>query len=225
MKKIFIVFCVLSMLLCNPIRAFAYSDENTESIAQSAKADEIKNEYLTDDEINGDKTINLFEKALKIISDTLSDGGITVLKSFGAILGVILICCVMSSMKFSESQSLDSAIGFVSVLALSGVTYSVMYNLFVYVIASMEALTIAMSSLMPIMATLNAFGGNNLLKGFAADAADILRAVPCRRGAVECGFKLDDQSRKKHVYVADVFCFFAFRLYALSSKRCFCRER
>lgn len=160
MKRFFIVFLFVFAILFMPYRVAAYSDENAESIAYAAEADKIKNEYLDSDEINGDKTINVFQKATQIISDALNDGGITVVKSFGAILGVVVLCCVMHSLRFTENPTLDSAMSFVSVLALSGVTYSVMYNLFVYIIASMESLTIAMSSLMPIMATLNAFGGS-----------------------------------------------------------------
>lgn len=161
MKRFVIAICFIFAMVILPCRVAAYGDKTAESIAASAEADKIKNEYLDSDEINGEKTINIFQKAIRIISDALSDGGVTVVKSFGAILGVVVLCCIMHSLKFSENPTLDSATSFVSVLALSGVTYSVMYNLFVYIIACMEALTVAMSSLMPIMATLNVFGGSS----------------------------------------------------------------
>ncbi len=177
MKKIIVVIFIASLFALMPLRVAAYSDETADSIAEAVDADKIKNDYLNSDEINGEKTVNVFEKAVDIITDAFKDGGITVVKSFGAILGVIVLCCVMNSMRFSESQALDSAMSFVSVLALSGVTYSVMYKLFVYVIASMESLTIAMSSLMPIMATLNVFGGSTAAAAAGSSSLTLFLSV------------------------------------------------
>ncbi len=161
MKKLFIAVCVFVLFCLFTQTAFAYTDENAQSIADEAGADGIKSDYLSDDELSGDKNINVFEKAFEIIVAAFSDNGITVIKSFGAVLAVILLTCVMSAMKFGGSETLDAACGYISVLALSGVTYSVLYNLFIFVIASMEALTVAMSSLMPIMASLHVFGGTS----------------------------------------------------------------
>jgi len=159
MKKLFIAFCVFMLFDFFTLTAFAYTNENAQSIADKAGADEIKSDYLSEDEVSGDKNINVFEKAFQIIVSAFSDSGISVIKSFGAILAVILLACIMSAMKFGGSETLDAVGGYISVLALSGVTYSVLYNLFVFVIASMEALTVGMSTLMPIMASLYAFGG------------------------------------------------------------------
>ena len=159
MKKISVAAVVFVLLNLFSITACAYPNESAESIAEIAGADKLKSEYLSDEELSGNKNINVFEKAFQIIISTLTDNGITVIKSFGAILGVVILSSVMSAMKFGNSETLDVACGYISVLALSGVTYSVLYNLFVFVIASMETLTVAMSSLMPIMASLHIFGG------------------------------------------------------------------
>ncbi|MBO5869422.1 MAG: hypothetical protein J6Q89_01610 [Clostridia bacterium] len=161
MKKIFVAVCVLVFFNLFSQTALAYSDENAESIAEQAGADGIKSEYLNEEELSGDRNINVFEKAFDIVVDAFKDNGISVVKSFGAVLAVILLNCVMSAMKFGGSEVIDTACGYISVLALSGVTYSVLYNLFVFVIASMEALTIAMSSLSSIMASLYVFGGTS----------------------------------------------------------------
>ena len=159
MKKISVVAVMLLLFGIFALDCCAYPNESAESIANLAGADELKNDYLTDDELSGDKNINVFEKAFSIIVSAFSKKGTSALKSFGAILAVILLSAVMSAMKFGTNETLDLACGYISVLALSGVTYSVLYNLFVFVIASMETLTVAMSSMMPIMATLHIFGG------------------------------------------------------------------
>lgn len=159
MKGFLCVFLSLLFILLFAVNANAYEDPNAQSIADTAGASEIESEYLAQDELSGDKNINIFEKAIAIITNTLTDGKNTFFYSFGAILAVVLLAAVMSSLKFTENGILDPICQYISVLALSGVTYSVMYNLFIYIIASMEALNLAMSSLMPIMASLHVMGG------------------------------------------------------------------
>jgi len=160
MKKIIgiLVFSLIIVLSCGN-NALAYSDENAESIAEETGANDLKSENLSADELSGDKNINVFEKVYLITVNALLDNKGSVLRSFGAIFAAVLLACVMHSMKFSRSSALDTASGYVSVLALSGVTYSVFYNLFVYIIAAMESLTLAMSALMPVMGSLYAYGG------------------------------------------------------------------
>lgn len=158
-KAVCAVVIVFLFFSAFALKASAYSDEDTQSIADSAGADALESEFLSEDELNGDKNINIFEKVFSIISAAISGQGMTVLRSFGAILAVVILACVMNAMKFGGSETLDNACGYISVLALSGVTYSVLYNLFVYIIAAMESLTLGMSTLMPIMASLHAFGG------------------------------------------------------------------
>ena len=160
MKRALLCVAVALMLSCCFFAsAKAYSDKNAESIAEEAGADELENEYLSEDELNGDKQINIFEKAFSIIVSSFGANGKTALRSFGAIVAVIILTAVMNAMKLGGGETLDSAIAYISVLVLSGVTYNVLYNLFVIVIASIESLTLAMSTLMPIMASLHAFGG------------------------------------------------------------------
>lgn len=161
MKKIFMSLMLFLALL--PVFAFsasAYDDEITESIADEAGANDIKSDILDEDELTGDKSVNIFEKAWDIILNSFSDNGMSVIGSLGLILSVIIICCVMHAFKLEGGETLDNAVAFISVLALAGVVYSVLYNLFILVIASMETLTLTMSSLLPTMASLYAFGGN-----------------------------------------------------------------
>ena len=160
MKKILIVAIIAALILplCS-FEAFAYSDPQTEDLASKAEADEISNEFLDKDELSGDKNLNIFQKVLEITLSALSKNGSGILRSFGSILGVLVLCCVMGAMKFGESPVMDAAGSFISVLALSGVTYSVLYNLFIFTIAAMENLNIAISALAPTMGALYAFGG------------------------------------------------------------------
>ncbi len=160
MKKTLVALAavIISLTLLS-VSSLAYSDDTAQSIAEEAGADELENEFLSADELNGDKNINIFEKAFSIIISSFQKNGNTVIKSFGAVLAVIVLSAAMHSLKFGESQTLETATAYISILVLTGVTYGVLYNLFVVVIASMESLTLAMSTLMPIMAALHAAGG------------------------------------------------------------------
>ncbi len=176
MKKLCFVFLLLAFFL-TPMNARAYSDEDTESIAEKAGVDGLNNEFLSADELSGDKTINVFEKTMLIIQASLKDNGKSIIRSFGAIIGVVILSCVMNAMKFNESQTLDSACTYISVLAISGVTYSVLYNLFVFVRAAMESLTLAMSGLMPVMASLYVYGGNAVAGAASASSLALFLTV------------------------------------------------
>ncbi len=169
MKKLLqtFVICLVLMPILG-ITALAYEDEITESIAEDAGANDIKSDILTEDELSGDKSVNIFEKTVEIILNSFSDKGLSAVRAMGLILGVIILCCVMHAFKPDGNEALDSAVAFISVLVLAGVVYSVLYNLFIIVIAAMETLSVAMSSVLPTMAALYAFGGNT-----AAGAATV----------------------------------------------------
>lgn len=175
-KKTFLIILTAFALL-KPITALAYADENTNSMAESVGVDNTDNPYLDDEEKSGDKTINIFQKVFSIIADAFKDNGKTIVKSFGLIGSVVVLCCVMHSLRFGESQALETATSYVSILALSGVTYSVLYNLFITVIAAMESLTLAITSFMPAMATLNALGGATASGAAMASGLSVFLAV------------------------------------------------
>lgn len=157
-KRVLLVICVAVFML-RPLTACAYADESINSLADMAGAGEISSEYLDRDEISGEKNINIFQKLLEVISNTLKDNGRSVVSSFGLIMSAVVLCCVIHALKFGSSESLDTATAYISIIVLSGVTYSVLYNLFVFAVAALESLTVAMTSFMPIMASLYAFGG------------------------------------------------------------------
>lgn len=169
MKKLFFLLFVV-LFFANPMKALAY-DENGEKIADAAGVSELENEFIERDELSGDSPINVFEKTLLIIQSALRDNGKTIIKSFGGVMAVVLLSCVMGAMKFGESKTLDNVCSFVSIIAISGVTYSVLYNMFVFVKAALESLVIAMSSLMPVMASLYIYGGS--VSASAASASSL----------------------------------------------------
>ncbi len=178
MKKILFVLTVVFLVSpCFSLRAGAYSDERTESIAEEAGVDGLENDFVTSDELSGDKNINVFEKTMMIISDAFSKNGISVMKSFGAVVGIILLTCVMNSMKFGGSEALDNVCAYVSVLVLSGVSYRILYNLFVYITASMESLSLAVSSLLPVTASLYVFGGSPAVSAASSSGLLMLLTV------------------------------------------------
>lgn len=178
MKK-FTLFILLSVciasLLCQS--ALAYENETENSIADAAGADKISGDFLDKSEISGEKSINVFEKALRIAANAFTENGSNVFKAFGAILGMVLLCCVMQAIKFGESAALDSVCGYVSVIALSGVTYGVLYNLFIYVIAAMESLNLLLSTFMPITASLYVMGGSTAAGAAASSATTLFLTV------------------------------------------------
>ena len=160
MRKIIFAVIIIVLTMIFDVGVSAYSNETEESIADIAGADKLSNDYLSEDEKNGDKSVNIFEKAITIILDTFKGNSRGVFASFGSVMAVIILCRVLDSLKFGDGEAIDSAMGYVSVLALSGITYSVIYKLFIFVIASMESLTLVMSSLLPITASLYALGGS-----------------------------------------------------------------
>lgn len=184
-RNILILLTVIALIPCFGLGVCAYSEDTAESIADAAGANDLSGDYLSEEETSGEKTVNIFEKVILITADAIKDNSKGVIASFGGIMAVVVLCCVMHAMKFGDSQALDVACDYISVLVLSGVTYSILYNLFILVIASMEALTVVMSSLMPIMASLYVFGGN-AAAGAASTSASamfltVLSAV-CTKG-------------------------------------------
>jgi stage III sporulation protein AE len=176
-KTLTALFTIVISFTLFSVSASAYSAETEQSIAEEAGADKLENAFLSEDELNGDKNINIFEKAFSIMVASFSENGDTVLKSFGAVLAVVILSATMHSLKFGGSEALESATAYISILVLSGVTYGVLYNLFIFVIAAIESLTLAMSTLMPIMASLHAIGGTAVTGAATASGLTMFLSV------------------------------------------------
>lgn len=169
------VFVAFVLMLLFPINCLAY-DENTQSIAHEAGVDSIKSPYLDNEEINGEKNINIFQKVIDIIGDTLKGSRKNLVKSFGNVLAVVILCCIMHAMKFDDGN-METAVSYISVLSISGICYTIIYDVFIFVIASMETLKTILLSLLPIMASLNAFGGTVTASAFLANGMNLFLSV------------------------------------------------
>ena len=162
MKKFFLVLFLLS-LFAFPLSSnvSAYEDSYTESVAEEAGAMDISSDCLEKEEISGDRTINIFEKAFMLLYEALNDNKSTVLKSFAGILAVIILSSVINALKnITKSQPLKTSCEYVSIISLSCACYSVFSKLFVFIQAGLEAMNAALASLLPVIASLYAFGGN-----------------------------------------------------------------
>lgn len=141
------------------VRALAYEDPLTESVAEAVGADEISGEYITAEEARGERRINVYEKVISIVSDTLSRRGGGILARYGALLGLVVLCCVVNAFK-PASGALDNALAFASVTAVSFSVFVIIDDLVAVVTAYLTTLTAAVSSLLPAAAALFVMGGN-----------------------------------------------------------------
>ena len=91
MKKAFVfVISALIFAAVASARALAYENPLAESIASAAGAEEITGEYITPEEARGERRINVYEKVISIVSDTLSQRGGGLLARYGALLGLVV---------------------------------------------------------------------------------------------------------------------------------------
>ncbi len=162
MKKtaVVILFAVLVGFVLS-LSAGAWDTPLEESIAEKAGDISADSPYLSAQEKNGDKPLNIFEKAYTVTLDALKSGGLEITKSTGVLLGILVLCSVLGAVKgLSSSRALATGCELVSVLALSGTVYHTLYRCVLLVTCSMESLSLAVSSLLPVMSGLYAFGGN-----------------------------------------------------------------
>lgn len=157
--KVLVVCLFLSLFSGFECLAFETSCEN--EIAELAGMDNISTDVLTAEELSGDSEINLFGKILSFLADAFKTGTVSALQSFALIMTVIVLSSVFSAFKWTTvNPSLHIAYEFVSVLALSGVTFSIFTGVFDFVQRALEALNNFMVSLLPVVSSLYVFGGN-----------------------------------------------------------------
>lgn len=155
-----LLFCILiNAFLCFQCSAFETSAEN--ELADRAGMGEISHDTLTEEELSGDSKINLFGKIISFLSDAFRSGTTSALRAFALIMTVIILSSVLASFKWTTAnQSLHIAYEYISILALSGVTFTIFTNVFVFIKNSLETLNTFMVSLLPVTNSLYIFGGN-----------------------------------------------------------------
>lgn len=154
------MFCfVISVFMGFECLAFETSCEN--DIAELAGMNDISTEVLTKEELSGDSEINLFGKILQFIADAFKTGTVSALQCFALIMTVIVLSSVFAAFKWTTANpSLHIAYEFVSILALSGVTFTIFTSVFEYVQKALEGLNTFMTALLPVVSSLYIFGGN-----------------------------------------------------------------
>lgn len=171
-KTVFLLICLCVLFFCCSLSSRAWGSSLEESIAEEAGEVLVDSPYISAEERNGDKHINIFEKAYTVTLDALKSGGSELLKSGGQLLGLLLLCSLLGVSKtLTASPALAVAGETLSVLVLSASVYGVLYRCFVFVTCSMEALSLTVSSLLPVMSGLYAMGGNTAV---AASSSSLL---------------------------------------------------
>lgn len=155
-----IIFCLLITVFCGmKCSAFETSCEN--DLAQKAGMQDVSSGTLTKEELSGDSKINFFGKIMSFISGAFKTGAVSALQGFALIMTVVILTSVFSAFKWTTANpSLHTAYEYISILALSGVTFSIFSNVFSYTQKALETLNTFMVTLLPVMSSLYIFGGN-----------------------------------------------------------------
>ena len=155
MKKAF--FAALAAVLVFSPALNVRAQTPAESVAAEAGVEEMENEYVSGEELRGAKSVNVFEKLREIITRAVSGaGGFSA--AFARVLAALIFCGLMSAL--GGSGNAEKAWSWFSLLLLSAAAYSAVYSLCLYVTAHMETLTLAVSSFLPVSASLYVAGGN-----------------------------------------------------------------
>lgn len=155
-----IVFC-LFMLVFAGVKCAAFETSCENEIAELAGMKDISVDVLTEEELSGDSEINLFGKILQFITNAFKTGAVSALQCFALIMTVVILSSVFSAFKWTTANpSLHLAYEYISILALSGVTFTIFTSVFEFVQKALESLNTFMASLLPVVSSLYIFGGN-----------------------------------------------------------------
>ena len=162
MKKCLKVFLFLIIILSfSRIDCAAFDTSAENELAKNAGLNELSFDAITPEELSGESKINLFGKAIGFISDALSTGVTSSLRAFALIMTVVVLSAVLASFKWTTTNSsLHTAYEYISVIALSGVTFTIFTSVFSFAQQSLGALNTFMAALLPVTSALYIFGGN-----------------------------------------------------------------
>ena len=162
MKKCFnlLLFCfIITLLSLTECAAYDTSEEN--EIAERAGLHELSTDALSPEELSGQKDINLFGKAVKFLSEALKTGTTSALQAFALIMTVVILSAVFATFKWTTANtSLHNAYEYISILVLSGVTFTIFKNVFIYVRDAIVSVNTFMTAMLPVTTSLYIFGGN-----------------------------------------------------------------
>lgn len=136
--------------------------ESEQSIASDAGVDTLSHDAVTQEELSGESEILLWDKLKDIFSSSVGDIFADTAGTFAALMGVLLLCSLLHTVKhLSDSGGLSDACSFVTAIAVSGVAYTLLYDLVTYIGQALTAFTEYLAALLPVSASLLIAGGNN----------------------------------------------------------------
>ena len=128
---------------------------------EDAGVDDLSHPAVTQEELKGETEILLWDKLTQILSsqtDSLWQAGSV---TFASLMGVLLLCSLLHALKhLSQGELLSDACSFVCALAVSGVTYTLLKDLFTVTGQALTAFTEYLAALLPVSSTLLIAGGN-----------------------------------------------------------------
>ncbi len=120
------------------------------------------NSYITEEELQGNKSIFFPEKLFAIFKDAFTKGIKSVIKWLSLTMSLLVIASLFKASKsLSQNSALNSVYDYFAVLLVSATAYSVTAQVFETSKKTLDALSLYFASLMPIMTALQISGGNN----------------------------------------------------------------
>lgn len=150
----------LALLLLSALSLCGFTEQEA-SLAEDAGVDTLSHPVLTEEELHGDAPIILWDKLGDLLRGGTGEAFRSASGSFAALLGILVLCSLLHALRqLSSSQTLSEACAFVTALALSGVTYTLLADLFTRTGQALTAFSEYLASLLPVSASLLLAGGN-----------------------------------------------------------------
>ncbi len=148
------LLCVAFLSLCG------FSDEE-QSLADAAGVDTLSHPAVTEEQLSGGAEIVLWDELAELLQKHTGDAVGAAAGSFAALMSVLVLCSLLhASGRISSSPMLSQACAFVCALAVSGVSYSLLHELFAVAGQALEAFSQYLAALLPVSASLLVSGGN-----------------------------------------------------------------
>lgn len=149
------------MLLCLVFLSFCGFASEEQSIADGAGVDTLSHPAVTEEQLAGDAQIVLWDELAEILRGHTGEAVGAASASFAALMSILVLCSLLrASGKISSSPMLSTACSFVCALAVSGVSYSLLHNLFSVAGQALTAFSQYLAALLPVSASLLVSGGN-----------------------------------------------------------------
>lgn len=158
-----IVAALIIFFMLGGLKAYAaeYSQPEDQDIIGEIEEAAGTDDISTPQGYKDDGKKDLFSSSLEIINENVSKIFGNVGKAFFSLLSIIILSSLLHSVKkLSSSSMLETAVDLVSVLAMAGITFSVLKTVFETAKDSLLALSSFLASLLPVTASLLTMSGN-----------------------------------------------------------------